>query len=187
MTMLQIPTLLLVAADAAAEEGHKSGGLLQDTAFWVSLGFIIVILLFWRMGAHKMVAKSLDDRSTKIRNELDDARRLREEAQELLAKYQRQQREAEEEAASIIEQAKRDAERMSKEARDKINDQLERRAKAAEEKIARAEAQALAEVRRQTTDISVNAAEKIIRERMDSSAQSASIDKAISDIRSKFH
>lgn len=180
-----ISTLVTIAEEA----GHDthSTGLFQDTSFWVSLGFLIVVGLFWRMGVHKTVAGMLDQRKDKISAELDEARRLREEAQELLAQYQRRQREAEDEANGIIEQAKRDADRMGKEAREKINDQLERRAKAAEEKIARAEAQALTEVRSQTTDLAINAAQAIIKDRMDSGAQTAMTDKAINDLRSKLN
>ncbi|MBT8471887.1 MAG: F0F1 ATP synthase subunit B, partial [Marinicaulis sp.] len=112
---------------------------------------------------------------------------MREEAQELLAQYQRRQREAENEAAAIIEQAKADAKRMAVEARDKINEQMTRREKAVEEKIKRAEAQAIAEVRNQTADLAVAAAERVIAERMDKTAQGAVIDKAISGLRNDIN
>ncbi len=185
MSLLPIITLRL--AEETHEAGHASPGLLGDTSFWVSLGFLIVIGIFWRGGVHKKIAAALDERSAKISDELDEARRLREEAQELLAQYQRRQREAEDEAASIIEQAQKDAERMGIEAKEKINEQLERRTKAAEDKIARAEAQALSEVRGQTTDLAVNAARNIIKDRMDSGAQSAMVDNAINDLRAKMN
>lgn len=183
-----LSTLLLITAEEAGHDaGHASTGLLQDATFWVSLGFVVVVVLFWRMGLHKKVASMLDERKDSISNELEEARRLREEAQELLAQYQRRQREAEDEAKSIVEQAKRDAERMGREAREKINDQLQRRAKSAEEKIARAEAQAISEVRNQTTDVAITAARAIIDSRMDSGAQNALIDKSISDLRNKIN
>ena len=185
-TLTVVPAALALVADEAADT-HEKTGLLQDTSFWVSLGFLMVIALFWRLGVHKTLAGTLDKRSQKIAHDLDEARRLREEALELLAQYQRRQREAEDEAASIIEQAKRDADRMGKEARIKIQEQLERRAKAAEDKIARAEAQALAEVRNQTTELAVDAAQAIIRNRMDSGAQNAMIDKAIGELRQKIN
>ena len=95
--------------------------------------------------------------------------------------------EAETEAAAIIEQAKKDAKQMAIEARDKINAQMERRTKAAEEKIARAEAQALSEVRGKAADVAISAARGIIRERMDSGAQNAFIDKSIADLRGKLN
>lgn len=178
-------SLILIAAEES--EHHASPGLFEDTSFWVSLGFLIVVGIFWRLGVHKNIAKALDERGQKISDELDEARRLREEAQELLAQYQRRQREAESEAAGIIEQAKKDAERLGREAKEKINEQLERRTKAAEAKIARAEAQALSDVRSQTTDLSVKAAKAIIRDRMDSGAQNAMVDNSINDLRSKLN
>ncbi|MHA7872950.1 MAG: F0F1 ATP synthase subunit B, partial [Hyphococcus sp.] len=160
---------------------------LSDTSFWVLIAFAIVIGVFIRAGVHKTVAGGLDSRARKIADEINEARKMREEAQELLAAYQRRQREAEDEAAAIIEQAKKDAKRLTEEAREKINEQMERRTKAAEDKIKRAEAQALAEVRGQTADLAVSAAREIIRERMDSGAQTAFIDKAIAGLRDKLN
>ena len=180
-------SLAVLAAAAAEEAGAKSGGLLADTSFWVLIAFIVVIGAFVRFGAHKAMASGLDKRANRIADEINEARKMREEAQELLAQYQRRQREAESEAAAIIEQAKKDAKQMAVDARDKLNAQLERRAKAAEEKIARAEAQALAEVRGRAADVAVAAARDIIRERMDSGAQSAFIDKSIAGLRGKLN
>ena len=134
-----------------------------------------------------MILAGLDKRAQKIADEINEARKLREEAQELLASYQRRQREAEEEAAAIIEQAKKDAKRLAVEARSKIEEQTERRTKAAEEKIARAEAQAISEVRGQTADLAIEAARVIIRDRMDAGAQGPFIDKAISGLRDKLN
>lgn len=171
----------------AAEGGHAAVPLWQDPSAWVSLGFLLVVGLFAYMGLHKKLASMLDKRAQEIADELDRARALRDEAQELLAKYQRRQREAEDEAESIIEQAKIDAERIAAEARAKIEEQLDRRAKAAEDKIARAETQALAEVRGQTVEIAIEAAREIIRNRMDQGAQSALAERAIDELRSKLH
>ncbi len=181
-------------AISAAEEAHDAaehaggGGLLQDTSFWVLVAFVIVIGIFIRAGVHKAIASGLDKRAQKIADEINEARKMREEAQEILAQYQRRARDAEEEAAAIVEQAKTDAKRMAAEARDKINEQMERRAKAAEAKIARAEAQALSEVRSQAADLAVAAAAGIIRERMNSAgAQGAFVDKAIAELRDKLN
>ncbi|MFQ5562614.1 MAG: F0F1 ATP synthase subunit B [Parvularculaceae bacterium] len=179
-------------AFAAAQNGHGADAahgynLLQDLSFWTLFAFLIVMGIFWRAGVHRMIAGALDQRQNRIADELDKARCLREEAQELLAQYQRRQRQAEDEARDIIEQAKRDAQRLSAEAREKINEQMTRRTKAAEEKIARAEAQALADVRGQVADLAVVAAAAVIRERMDSGAQSALVDKAIAEVRSRLN
>lgn len=180
-------SLAAMFAAAAEDAGHAaSPGLLQDTSFWVLVAFLIVIGIFWKVGLHKTIASGLDKRAQKIADELDHARKLREEAQEILAQYQRRQREAENEAKGIIEQARKDAQRLAAETREKINDQLERRAKAAEEKIVRAEAQAIAEVRSQTADLAIAAARKIISERMDQGAQSALVEKAIGDLRGRL-
>jgi F-type H+-transporting ATPase subunit b len=179
-----------VAHEAAAlghEVEHEAVGLLQDPAFWVLLAFLIVMGLFWRAGVHKMIAKALDKRSQDIADELDRARALRDEAQELLAKYQRRQREAEDEAAGIIDMAKEDAKRITAEARTKIEEQLDRRARAAEDKIARAEAQAISEMRGATADVAIEAARDIIRARMDQGAQAALSERAIDELRTKLH
>lgn len=175
------------AAELGQEAGHEAVGLLQDPTFFVLLAFLIVMGLFWRAGVHKMLAKGLDKRSQDIADELDRARALRDEAQELLAKYQRRQREAEDEAAGVIEQAKKDALRITADARTKIEEQLGRRAKAAEEKIARAEAQAISEMRGATADIAIEAAREIIRVRMDQGAQAALAERAIDELRTKLH
>lgn len=170
---------------AAADAGHVP--LFEDATTWVSLGFVVVVALFAYWGVHKKLAAMLDKRAQDIADELDRARALRDEAQELLAKYQRRQREAEDEAADIIEQARRDAQQIAVEARAKIEDQLQRRARAAEEKIARAETQAIAEMRGQTADLAVEAARDIIRTRMDQGAKGALAERAIDELRTKLH
>lgn len=185
--MISFATLALAAAEETHGAAESSGGLLQDTSFWVLIAFAIVIGVFVRAGIHKSIAGGLDKRAQNIADEINEARKMREEAQELLAAYQRQQRDAEEEAAAIIEQAKVDAQRLAAEAHEKIDEQMKRRAKAAEEKIARAEAQALSEVRANTAELAVEAARKIIKERMDQGAQTAFVDRAIADLRNKLN
>ncbi|NWG91419.1 MAG: F0F1 ATP synthase subunit B [Parvularculaceae bacterium] len=183
--------LILAFAAAAEEATHGAAeapaGIFEDPTFWVLVAFLVVIAILARADVPKRIVGVLDKRAQSIADELDRARALRDEAQELLAKYQRRQREAEEEAESIIEQAKIDAERIADEARAKIEEQLERRAKAAEEKIARAEAQAIAEVRSRTVDIAIEAARDIIRSRMDQGAQSALAERAIDELGGKLH
>lgn len=180
-------SLSIAAAEAAADTDAHSVGILQDTSFWVLLAFAIVIGIFLRAGLPGMLASNLDKRAQKIADDINEARKLREEAQELLATYQRRQRDAEDEAKAIIDQAKADATQIEIEARAKISEQIERRMRAAEEKIARAEAQAMADVRGQTADLAIEAARDIIRERMDSGAQNAMIDRSIAGLRSKLN
>ncbi len=172
---------------AVSEEHGGPYNPLTDATFWTGLAFLLVVGIGVWQGVFKKAANALDKRAQDIADELDKARRLREEAQELLARYQRRQQEAETEAQDIVEQAKRDAKRLEEAAREKLADQLERRTRAAEEKIARSEAQALAEVRGRAADLAAAAAEQIIRERMDGSAQTALIDRAIGDVRGKLN
>ena len=134
-----------------------------DPAFWVAvcvLGFLA--LLGWK-GVHKLIGKTLDERSEKISDELAEARRLREEAQALLASYKRKQKEAEALAEDIVKQARHDAEIMAVNARKDLTERLERRTLMAEAKIKTAEAQALNEVRAKAADLSLEAAERLLR------------------------
>ncbi|NNU17593.1 F0F1 ATP synthase subunit B [Parvularcula sp. ZS-1/3] len=168
-----------------AYDGDKS--ILEDTNLWVLIGFIAVIGLFVWQGVFKKLGTFLDGRAKTIQDQLDEARSLREEAQKLLADYQKRQREAETEAEGIIAQAKADAKTMQKDAKAKLEEQVARRTQAAHDRIARAEAQALADVRAQTADLAVDAAREIIKARTDGSAQKALLDRAIGDIRGKLN
>ncbi len=133
-----------------------------ETENWVALGFLCFLGLLAYLGAHRKVFEAIDQRQARIKSELDDARRLREEAQALLAEFERKGREAETEAAAIIAGAKAEAERLAAEAKTKMEDFVARRTKMAEAKIVQAEAQALADVRSAATDAAVAAAEKIL-------------------------
>jgi len=161
--------------------------MLHDAEFWVLLGFIVFLGLLLYVGAHKKIAKSLDDRAARIRAELDDARKLREEAAQLLADYQRKRREAEGEAAGIIEGAKAEAERLATEAKAKVAEFVERRTKMAETKIAQAEAQAAAEVRAAAAEAAVAAAEKILAKEAKGKLADELIAKGIEDVRQKLN
>jgi F-type H+-transporting ATPase subunit b len=155
--------------------------------FWVLIAFILFMaILVWK-GVPGLIGKALDQRAATIRNELDEARRLREEAQQLLADYQRKTREAEDDAKSIIEAAKREAENLAAETRKAMAEQVERRTKAAEEKIARAEAQALADVRAAAVDLAVKASEGLLKTKLLGEAGSALVDSAIRDLKGKLN
>ena len=136
-----------------------------DPVFWVMIAFFafFALLIYYKVPA--MVGKSLDARAEAIRHELDEARRLRDEAQSLLNDYQRKSRQAEEEAKSILEQAKRESDALAAETRKNLTESVERRTRLAEEKIARAEAQAVAEVRASAVDSAIAAADKILKSR----------------------
>src|SRR5262249_12793617 len=134
-----------------------------------------------------LVAGMLDARAAAIRTELDEARRLREEAQQLLSDYQRKAREAEEEAKGIIEQAQREAEALAAETRKSLTEQVERRTKSADAQIARAEAQAVSEVRAPAVDLAVKASEKLLKDRVQGASADALTQASIRDLGSKLH
>ncbi|MCX8231563.1 MAG: ATP F0F1 synthase subunit B, partial [Alphaproteobacteria bacterium] len=115
--------------------------LFDNVLFWEGLAFVIFIAVAAKMGGKRITA-ALDARSDAIRDELDQARRLREEAQSLLAEYQRKRRDAEKEADEIVEHAKEEAVTLRAQAERKLEENLARRTRLAEEKIGRAEAQA---------------------------------------------
>lgn len=135
-----------------------------EAEFWVAVAFVIFVgvLIYFRV--HKLAIDALDGRSARIEAELAEAQRLREEAQALLAQYQRKQREAEREAAEIIAGAQAEAARLAVEAKAKMEEFLARRTKMAETKIAQAETQALADVRAAAAEAAVAAAEIILKQ-----------------------
>ncbi len=136
--------------------------MLHEAEFWVLLGFLFFLGLLGYIGVHKKVAKALDDRAERIKAELDEARKLRDEASQLLADYQRKRQEAESEAQGIIAGAQAEAERMAADAKSKVEEFVARRTQMAETKIAQAEAQATADVRAAAAEAAVAAAEKIL-------------------------
>ncbi|MAB14460.1 MAG: ATP F0F1 synthase subunit B [Parvibaculum sp.] len=155
--------------------------------FWVLLGLIVFIGIIIYMRVPAMLTKSLDERGAGIAKELDEARRLREEAQQVLASYQRKQREAMKEAEDIVAQAKVEAEAMAKETRENLNAQVERRTQMAEQKIAQAEVQAMNEVRAVAADVAIEAARRLIAEKVDTSKDAEIIEKSIADLTTKLH
>lgn len=161
--------------------------LFTDPTFWVAVStasFVIIVLAAKVPGR---IARFLDARSTAIAKELEEARRLREEAQALLASYQKKQREAEKEAQEIVVQARGEAERLAIETKKTIETQIARRAKLAEDKIVQAEAQALAEVRGLAADIAVGAAGRVIRQQMSPDRATRLVDTAIRELPGKVN
>lgn len=160
---------------------------LQETENWVALGFLLFLGLLVYLGVHRKVSESLDQRQARIKGELDEARRLKEEAQALLAEFQRKGREAEKEAEAIIAGAKAEAERIAGEAKAKMEDFVTRRTKMAEAKITQAEAQALADVRSAAADAAVTAAEKILSVAAKGEVAASLLKQGIEDVRKKFN
>ncbi len=161
---------------------------LQDPETWVALGFIIVVgILLFVARAPKLVSDQLDARAASIKAELDEARRLREEAQATLAAFQQKAAGAEAEAASIVSEARAEAERFAADARAQLALQIERRTKQAQDKIAQAEATAMAEIRRLAADAATAAAEKLIAARMDEKLAAGLIEDGIKTLSSKLN
>ncbi|MEM7172239.1 MAG: F0F1 ATP synthase subunit B [Pseudomonadota bacterium] len=161
-------------------------GLLHDATFWTAVAFVVFIAATYRP-ISKAMTGALDQRAEKIRGELDEATRLREEAQKTLAEYKRKQSEAEKEAEELLEYTKEEAARFRAQAEEDLAASLKRREQAAMEKIAQAEANALAEVRNMAVDIAVAATGKLLSEQMDPAKSDAIVDAAIKDVSAKLH
>ena len=161
--------------------------MIQEPEFWVAVAFVLFLGVLVYAGVHKTIIDALDQRTDRIKAELDEARRLRDEAGKLLAEYQRKQREAEREAEAIIAEAKAEAERVAAETRGKMEEYVARRTKLAESKIGQAEAQALADVRAAAADAAVAAAEKILRETAKGKVADDLIARGIADVRAKLN
>jgi F-type H+-transporting ATPase subunit b len=160
---------------------------MQETENWVALAFILFLALLVYLGVHRKITGSLDQRQARIKGELDEARRLKEEAQALLAEFQRKGREAEKEAEAIIAGAKAEAERIAGEAKARMEDFVSRRTKMAEAKITQAEAQALADVRSAAADAAVTAAEKILSIAAKGEVAVNLLQQGIDDVRKKLN
>ncbi|MGF1659298.1 MAG: ATP F0F1 synthase subunit B [Rubrimonas sp.] len=161
--------------------------ILYDTYLVVALAFLGFFLVLWRYGVHNMIFKSLDARADRIRFELEEATRLREEAQSLLASYERKQRDVEETAAAIVARAKEDAQIAAEEARKALAVSIERRVKSAKDQIAAAETAAVRAVKDRAVDVASAAAADVIAASMTDAAANARVDAAIAEIGRKLH
>ena len=166
---------------------HAPESFWQTPEFWVAVAFVIFFGIIIYVGAHKKIIDALDHRSARIKAELDDARRLRDEAAQLLAEYQRKQSDAEREAAGIIAGAKAEAERLALEAKAKMEEFVARRTKMAETKINQAEAQAVADVRAAAAEAAVAAAEKILTQTVKGQVADGLIAQGISNVKTKLN
>jgi F-type H+-transporting ATPase subunit b len=154
---------------------------------WVAIAFLSFLALLAYLGVHRKLVDALDQRQTRIKAELTEASRLREEAQALLAEFERKGRAAESEAEAIIATAKAEAERLAAEAKLRMEDFVARRTKMAEAKIAQAEAQAVADVRSAAADAAVAAAEKILSGAAKGNVAEELLARGIEDVRNKFN
>jgi F-type H+-transporting ATPase subunit b len=161
--------------------------MIWEPEFWVAVAFVILMGVFAYFGIHRTVLKALDHRSERIKAELDDARRLKDEAAKLLAEYKARHARAEGEAEEIIALARAEAERIAAEARTKMEDFVARRTKTAEGKIALAEAQALADVRAAAANAAVAAASTILSQSVKGEVADDLLAKGIAEVRAKLN
>ncbi|AMJ58975.1 F0F1 ATP synthase subunit B family protein [Bosea sp. PAMC 26642] len=158
----------------------------MDT-FWVGVAFVIFMGILAKFGVHKKITGALDARGEMVARELAEARRLRQDAEKLLAEYEAKRKAAESEAASIIAAANEEAKRLAAEAETKLNEFVVRRTKSAEDKIAQAEIQAEAEVRAAAAEAATRAAETILRSQMGGKAGDAAFSAGLQEIKAKLN
>lgn len=161
--------------------------LLSDTSFWTFIGLIVFFVVLHFAGAFKAIGGSLDARAEKIRTELDEARRLREEAQEFLASYKRKQAEAADEAEKIIAQAKAEADYLREHAKKEIAERIERRTALAETRIAQAEAAAAKEVKALAADLAVDAAKALLTDKLGKTQRNALLKSDIAALKDRLN
>lgn len=159
---------------------------LHDPELWIAVAFVIFVVAAGRPIA-RAISKMLDERGAKIKADLDEARRLRDEAEALLAQYKKKQQEAARETADILAHAREEAEVFRKEAGANLTAALARRERMALDKITQAEAQAVAEVRSQAVDLAVLAAQRILEQQMAGPRAGSLIDQAITELDRKLH
>jgi F-type H+-transporting ATPase subunit b len=174
------------AQHAAAAAEHAGEALFTTAEFWVAIA-LAIFLFFVARRAYRVIVVALDDRAEKIRKRIDEASRLAEEAQALLASYERKQRDATEEAEAILAGARREAERLSDEAKEDLERALKRREALAIERIAQAEKAAVAEVRARAVDVAIEATRRLLAERLMPQQADALIAAAIKELPKKLH
>jgi F-type H+-transporting ATPase subunit b len=154
---------------------------------WVAIAFLVLMAVFAWLGVHRTVLTALDHRAQRIKAELDDARRLKDEAAKLLADYQARRASAEREAQEIVTNARAEAERIAAEAKTRMEDFVARRTKTAENKIALAEAQALADVRAAAAEAAVAAASTVLSQSVKGSVADDLLAKGIAEVKAKLN
>lgn len=175
-----------VAAEAPAEAHGMLYMLAHNANTWIAVSFLIFFALFAKFVWPK-IAKSLDDRSDKIRDQLEQASRLRAEAEALLASYQAKQQEMLKEAETIIAHAQRDAAELQARAAEDLKQALDRRAQQAKEKIARAETEAVAHIRTRIIESATETARGLVASKLQSGAEDHAVTLATQAIEQQIH
>jgi F-type H+-transporting ATPase subunit b len=161
--------------------------MFADPETWVAVAFVVLMGVFAWLGVHRTMLTALDHRSERIKAELDDARRLKDEAAKVLAEYKAKRATAEREADDIVTTARAEAERIAADAKTRMEDFVARRTKTAESKIALAEAQAVADVRAAAADAAVTAATTILSQSVKGQVADDLLAKGIAEVRQKLN
>jgi len=160
---------------------------LNNTNIVVGIGFVIFVAVLIYFGVPGMIARKLDERSVRIKAELDEARALRDEAQTLLAGYERRQKEVKAQAEDIVVAARREAEKAAEAAKEEIRKSVARRLHTAGEQIAAAEQAAVRQIRDQAVTVAVAAAGDVLRGQIQATEANRLIDAAIDEVGAKLH
>ena len=161
--------------------------MFHDPTFWVAIAFILFFVLLIWLKVPGMIAAQLDKRAEQIEAEIREAEKLREEAQDLLATYQRKQREAEAEIEKITNAAREEAARMQKNGAERLEQSLARREKLATDRIAQVEAQAIDDIRRVAVDMAMNATCEVVAGSVSGGKAEKLIETSISEVSKKLH
>jgi len=159
----------------------------MDATFFALVALVLFFVLLAYLKVPGMIAKALDERADKIRNELAEAKRLREEAQHLLAEYQRKRKEAEAEAAAIVAAAEREAAALTAEAKQKTEEFVARRNALSDQKIKQAETEAVNAVRAAAVDLAIAAAEKVLAKKTDEGVQQQLFNSSVAEVKSRLN
>ena len=186
--MRMIATTLL-ALSAASPALAASGPFLSltNTNFVVLIAFLLFVAVLVYLKVPGLLGRKLDERAAGIKAELDEARALREEAQSLLASYERKQKDVRAQAERIVAHAKEEASLAAAQAKEDLKASITRRLKAAEDQIASAEANAVREVRDTAVTIAIAAARDVIAKQMTAADGNKLIDAAIGEVEAKLH
>ena len=161
--------------------------LLHDSHFVVGLSFVLFFVLLAYLKVHKLLGGLLDSRADRIRQELDEVRRLREEAQAIFAEFERKHREVETQVGEIVAHAKLEAEQAAEQAKADLAASIERRLRGADEQIAMAEANAVREVRDRAVQVAIAAAAEVMAARLSDARADALVDDAIKSVGERLH
>jgi len=172
------------AADAA--HGAEAVPFYTTAEFWVAVGFFLFVAAVGKT-VFRVITVALDDRAEKIKNRIDEAERLAEEAAATLEKYKRRQAQAAEEAKALLDGARAEAERASKQAAADLDASLKRREQAAIDRIAQAEVEAVADIRRRAADLAMEASRQLLSEKLTAAKADKLVDDAIAQVAKTLH